>query len=1049
MYSIVNSTLDLSNSLFTKNRARASSAGLLYAQGGKLLLQQSMFLRNSVKLGGVVSLFSVDASIFNTTFENNEASGSNPKGGALYIACTSPCADTDVQTNITFSRFLYNSAKQGFGGGIYINAFPGHVNIDRSTFVGNVGLNGGGLSATSTVVRVRGSTFTNNFAYEGGGAVFWIYKNNFPTTLENVQNSNNQASYGPFKATDLTQLNTSFPIQMKQVSGSPITVPINVSLLDYYGQVIVNSTLYDSPSTTIYCSVYRDTGVIKGSSIVPSKRGVATFNQLVITGVPGQNTTLRFSVPISIIADTFQAVVFRTCIPGEITVKVGIGSNLASCQECTQGLYSFNPSDTVCNVCPTHATCPGGRILNLEKDYWRVDDNSATILPCPVPGVCLGGTNTTTQCQEGNTGPYCTVCAEGYTKSSSGNCYSCDSPSDTAGEILSTVLFVVILGLVGLAYKYRKSLVKYYTSKMKVAVKNRKLKSIRVKGKILVAFAQIVYQLGPAFNIVYPISYLRYLNFYSIFQLNLLLLPNVNCIVRANYYDGLVATTLSPFFIFVALAIGIQFMVLRAKRLNERNPSYTAQRSIQDTITVSFLISYFVLVNASTKVFQVFQCETFDNGQSFLVADYSIDCNAPDRSLYLSYGSLMILIYPLGIPLIYATILFRNRKLINPDWRKVIDSSEKSFVSNRIIQKEKIKVRGTYTEIKNIKNLYDSYTPKRWYFELFDCARRLCLGAVPVLIFRGSTLQIIIVLIISLFSVATFMHFSPYIHSHDNTLAVLAQWSITLVVISAMIIKVEAIEADGDHTDGLGVVLIFLNVAVIGVAIMSALLNTKETGDDDINGLFGGDEDEDDDDEEDEESQEKKKKDKAADGDEDLPSGDEDDDDDEQSLESDDEYSQKSPSKKTGAESEADDNYSRGQKQRSANLKGIFFQKSRQLSQTKSIREIEMNPLHNSPGRSKDVKTLDNPIRSRNSSLPFPSLSINDENQRGEAQSRSSQVQSSSIEDVSNTAQAFSRRPTEDQTVVERRSTANSNTGHIRTSFSVRDLPDSDDDEEY
>ncbi len=45
-------------------------------------------------------------------------------------------------------------------------------------------------------------------------------------------------------------------------------------------------------------------------------------------------------------------------------------------------------------------------------------------------------------------------------------------------------------------------------------------------------------------------------------------------------------------------------------------------------------------------------------------------------------------------------------------------------------------------------------------------------------------MQIIIVLLVSLASVGIFMYFKPYIHEMDSNLAIMAQWSITLVLIS-------------------------------------------------------------------------------------------------------------------------------------------------------------------------------------------------------------------------------------------------------------------------
>ena len=94
------------------------------------------------------------------------------------------------------------------------------------------------------------------------------------------------------------------------------------------------------------------------------------------------------------------------------------------------------------------------------------------------------------------------------------------------------------------------------------------------------------------------------------------------------------------------------------------------------------------------------------------------------------------------------------------------------------------------------------------------------------------------------------MYFSPFIHEHDNHLAILSQWSITLIVIAAMVIKVEAISSNNENDKGLGAVLIFLNILIVVFAIITAFANSKEGGEDDKKGIFGEeieiDEDEDD-----------------------------------------------------------------------------------------------------------------------------------------------------------------------------------------------------------
>ncbi len=250
--------------------------------------------------------------------------------------------------------------------------------------------------------------------------------------------------------------------------------------------------------------------------------------------------------------------------------------------------------------------------------------------------------------------------------------------------MVSTIVITLIFLAGCIAYKYKKKIIEFYNEKMDQLNSNVKFRTMRVKAKIILAFFQILYQLGPALDVVFPVNFTNYLNFFSIFQLDLIYIPDVNCLVKAGFYDGLLVSTLSPPILFIAMAILFQLAVIRARRLNERHPYYTAKKASRDTLRVAFLISYFVLVSVSTTIFQVYQCQTFDNGETYLVADYSISCNSDEYYFYRLYGTFMIFVYPIGIPLAYAVVLFRNRTKINPDWRLVIDGKEKVLVSDKV-----------------------------------------------------------------------------------------------------------------------------------------------------------------------------------------------------------------------------------------------------------------------------------------------------------------------------------------------------------------------------
>eukprot|EP00953_Heterococcus_sp_UTEX-ZZ885_P041481 21161-Heterococcus_DN1.PRE.3 len=68
----------------------------------------------------------------------------------------------------------------------------------------------------------------------------------------------------------------------------------------------------------------------------------------------------------------------------------------------------------------------------------------------------------------------------------------------------------------------------------------------------------------------------------------------------------------------------------------------------------------------STVVFQTFSCDYLeDTKESWLRADYSVSCDTDKHTAYKVYAAVMIAVYPIGIPVLYATLLWRHRHSLN------------------------------------------------------------------------------------------------------------------------------------------------------------------------------------------------------------------------------------------------------------------------------------------------------------------------------------------------------------------------------------------------
>ena len=78
-----------------------------------------------------------------------------------------------------------------------------------------------------------------------------------------------------------------------------------------------------------------------------------------------------------------------------------------------------------------------------------------------------------------------------------------------------------------------------------------------------------------------------------------------------------------------------------------------------------FLILFLIYPSTSAAIFATFQCEPLDDGTSWLRADLSIDCNSPTHNWYVGYASWMVLVFPLGTPLLYYVILRCNKKAVD------------------------------------------------------------------------------------------------------------------------------------------------------------------------------------------------------------------------------------------------------------------------------------------------------------------------------------------------------------------------------------------------
>ena len=136
------------------------------------------------------------------------------------------------------------------------------------------------------------------------------------------------------------------------------------------------------------------------------------------------------------------------------------------------------------------------------------------------------------------------------------------------------------------------------------------------------------------------------------------------------------------------------------------------------------VLSFLVFPMVSSAAFRAFSCEGFSNGRSFLRADYAIECGTADHRLVQSIAWLGILLYPVGISVVYAVLLLAARPALVQEKPTALS--------------------------KALGFLVRDFDVQFMWWELLMAWRQLWLVGFAVLIAPGSVQQLVISFLVSL-----------------------------------------------------------------------------------------------------------------------------------------------------------------------------------------------------------------------------------------------------------------------------------------------------------
>jgi hypothetical protein len=334
------------------------------------------------------------------------------------------------------------------------------------------------------------------------------------------------------------------------------------------------------------------------------------------------------------------------------------------------------------------------------------------------------------------------------------------------------------------------------------------------KLRVPLVVLQILTQFVSITGLPLPPLYYKFVRWVSAVNVDVQWLMPSGCLIEMNFHQQLLVVTLMPL-VFIALLGALQCVfvwrntgiVRGLHEFKQRSEALAAATVRHSTVFLGF--TFLIFSTVSTAVLQTFACDQFsDVGQSWLRADYSILCTSATHRGYQAYAAVMIFVYPLGIPALYAWLLWRN--------------------------KEHITAAGTDAERANdptlsaIKFLWEPYRKEAYWWEVAECLRRLALTGFLVFILPGTAGQAAVSCLLAIVSMVVFGMARPLTDWTD----VVSYWAgcLTLFIsmFVALLIKGGFAGATGQSQQLVSAVLIVLNASLVLAALRQLTLKAVQ-----------------------------------------------------------------------------------------------------------------------------------------------------------------------------------------------------------------------------
>lgn len=182
--------------------------------------------------------------------------------------------------------------------------------------------------------------------------------------------------------------------------------------------------------------------------------------------------------------------------------------------------------------------------------------------------------------------------------------------------------------------------------------------TITAPAKIVVTYLQIVSSFTVSFAVPWPAVFTNYSQFFSFINLDAMRTVDIQCMASDyTFLDTFMVSITTPLG-FIALAVVMwilrRFYLVATETAEELENALRLNQNFFIKLIIFML--YLIYPGVSATILQVFKC-TEVVGVWFLTADQRVQCFDDNWNSYAMIAVLAVIIFPIGIPLLFAGTL--------------------------------------------------------------------------------------------------------------------------------------------------------------------------------------------------------------------------------------------------------------------------------------------------------------------------------------------------------------------------------------------------------